>query len=193
MCIFVILITHQNTLNDEKAPEKDKEAFDLIMKDKERLLGFDEPVRFIFSHSALKEGWDNPNVFQICMLKPMGAAENHRKQEVGRGLRICVNQNGDRMDKEVDGIGEDGFFDINTLTVVANESYTSFAAGLQHELSDACAIRVKEIKASTLIGKGYAKNENGDVLVFDEDTAQNLVFCLTQNGYLQDGKLTPKF
>lgn len=182
-----------DTLNDEKAPEKDKEAFDLIMKDKERLLGFDEPVRFIFSHSALKEGWDNPNVFQICMLKPMGAAENHRKQEVGRGLRICVNQNGDRMDKEVDGIGEDGFFDINTLTVVANESYTSFAAGLQHELSDACAIRVKEIKTSTLIGKGYAKNENGDVLVFDEDTAQNLVFCLTQNGYLQDGKLTPKF
>ncbi|MBO4644585.1 MAG: DEAD/DEAH box helicase family protein, partial [Alphaproteobacteria bacterium] len=182
-----------DTLNDEKAPEKDKEAFDLIMKNKERLLSFEEPVRFVFSHSALKEGWDNPNVFQICMLKPMGAAENHRKQEVGRGLRICVNQNGDRMDKEVDGIGEDGFFDINTLTVVANESYSSFATGLQRELSDACQIRVKEIRTTALLGKGYAKTEDGEILVFDEVIAQNLICCLTQNGYLQNGKLTPKF
>lgn len=182
-----------DTLNDERAPEKDKEAFDLIMKNKERLLSFEEPMRFIFSHSALKEGWDNPNVFQICMLKPMGAAENHRKQEVGRGLRICVDQNGERMDTEVEGIGEDGFFDVNTLTVIANESYSSFASGLQRELADACQIRANEIRTTALIGKGYAQTEDGEVLVFDEVVAQNLICCLAQNGYLQNGALTPKF
>ena len=76
----------------------DADAYDLIMKDKERLLSLDEPVRFIFSHSALREGWDNPNVFQICTLKPQSDSEIRSRQEIGRGLRLCVNQQGERMD-----------------------------------------------------------------------------------------------
>lgn len=87
-------------------------AYDLIMKNKERLLSFEEPVRFIFSHSALKEGWDNPNVFQICTLKDTGS-EIKKRQEVGRGMRLCVNKNGERQDQDVLG---DGVFDVNILT-----------------------------------------------------------------------------
>ena len=81
----------------------DTTAYDLILKDKERLLSFDNPVRFIFSHSALREGWDNPNVFQICTLKTQGESEIRSRQEIGRGLRLCVNQNGERMDERVLG------------------------------------------------------------------------------------------
>lgn len=81
----------------------DTDAYDLIMRDKERLLSLDEPVRFIFSHSALREGWDNPNVFQICTLKTHGESEIRSRQEIGRGLRLCVNQNSERMDESVLG------------------------------------------------------------------------------------------
>ena len=98
----------------------DESAYDLIMKDKERLLSLKEPVRFIFSHSALKEGWDNPNVFQICTLKESDN-ENKKRQEVGRGMRLCVNDRGDRQDADV--LGEDGVFNTNILTVIASESY----------------------------------------------------------------------
>ena len=101
------------------------------MKEKERLLSLSEPVRFIFSHSALREGWDNPNIFQICTLKKSNS-EISKRQEIGRGLRICVNSNGDRMDyREL----EDDFFNINNLTVIASESYDSFAKALQSEIS----------------------------------------------------------
>jgi type III restriction enzyme len=112
--------------NLEKAPAVQREAaqksFELIMKRKERLLSFDEPVSFIFAHSALKEGWDNPNVFQICTLN-QAVSEIRRRQEIGRGLRLCVNQQGLRLLDE----------EVNTLTVIANESYVSYAANLQQE------------------------------------------------------------
>ena len=110
----------------------DISAYDLILKDKERLLSFDEPARFIFSHSALREGWDNPNVFQICTLK-YSSNDVQRRQEVGRGLRICVNSSGERMDSNVPNID---FFDINKLTVIANESYESFVDGLQKDIKE---------------------------------------------------------
>lgn len=106
--------------------QKDKEAYDLIMKDKERLLSFTEPVSFIFSHSALREGWDNPNVFQICTLNQT-ASEMKKRQEIGRGVRLAVNQTGDRVRDEK----------INVLTVVANESYENYVARLQSELTEA--------------------------------------------------------
>lgn len=106
----------------------DESAYELILKDKERLLSFDNPVRFIFSHSALQEGWDNPNVFQICTLKHGGDSPAKKRQEVGRGLRICVNQNGDRMDAHV---LKSEVQDINKLTVIASEGYAEFVSGLQ--------------------------------------------------------------
>jgi len=111
----------------------DISAYDLIMKDKERLLSFEEPIRFIFSHSALKEGWDNPNVFQICALKNAeSGSQIRRRQEVGRGMRLCVNKNGTRLDFEL--VGEQ-VHDINKLTVIASESYEAFAKGLQNEIA----------------------------------------------------------
>ncbi len=115
--------------------DDDADAYNLIMRDKERLLDLKNPVRFIFSHSALKEGWDNPNVFQICTLKQT-ASDIRRRQEVGRGMRLCINNRGERMDFEK--IGAD-VHNINILTVIANESYKNFAAGLQKELSEVCA------------------------------------------------------
>ena len=107
---------------DEKGQSKDVEAYDLILKDKERLLSFEEPVRFIFSHSALREGWDNPNVFVMGMLKKSDNTIS-RRQEIGRGLRLAVDQHGERMDNPVT------VHDINELTVVTDESYTDFVAG----------------------------------------------------------------
>lgn len=103
--------------------------YDLILKNKERLLSFEEPTRFIFSHSALREGWDNPNVFQICTLKHSDST-TQKRQEVGRGLRLCVNKDGNRMDAEVLG---DKVQDINVLTVIASESYAGFVDGLQKQ------------------------------------------------------------
>lgn len=121
----------------ERQGENEERAFDLIMKDKERLLSLSEPVRFIFSHSALKEGWDNPNVFQICTLKNSDN-ETKKRQEVGRGMRLCVNQKGERQDADVLG---DHVFDTNILTVIASESYDDFAKKLQTEMAEACADR----------------------------------------------------
>ena len=100
------------------------------MKNKERLLSFDEPTRFIFSHSALREGWDNPNVFQICTLKHSDS-NTAKRQEVGRGLRLCVNQDGNRMDVQSCG---DRVHEINTLTVIASESYATFVSDLQSDI-----------------------------------------------------------
>ena len=108
----------------------DISAYDLILKNKERLLSFEEPTRFIFSHSALREGWDNPNVFQICTLKHGGDSSTQKRQEVGRGLRLCVNQAGDRMDAETCG---DNVQVINTLTVIASEGYSDFVRDLQEQ------------------------------------------------------------
>ena len=132
MWLFFLLIRKTQKLKDpdvEKRGENagqsnDVDAYDLILKDKERLLSIDEPVRFIFSHSALREGWDNPNVFVICALKHSDNTIS-RRQEVGRGLRIAVNNFGERMDHPAT------VHDINVLTVVASESYKDFVTALQ--------------------------------------------------------------
>src|SRR5439155_5667798 len=105
-------------------------AYNLIMKEKEKLLSFETPLKFIFSHSALKEGWDNPNIFQICTLRDI-QTERERRQTIGRGLRLCVNQGGDRIRG----------FEVNTLTVVAMESYERFAENLQKEIEQDTGIR----------------------------------------------------
>jgi type III restriction enzyme len=117
----------KDTRGDTKA---DDDTYNLIMRDKERLLSFETPLKFIFSHSALKEGWDNPNVFQICALREMGT-ERERRQTIGRGLRLCVNQQGERIRG----------FEVNTLTVVATESYEQFAEKLQKEIEEDTGIR----------------------------------------------------
>lgn len=140
----------------------DISAYDLIMKDKERLLSFNEPVRFIFSHSALKEGWDNPNVFQIATLR-QSSSDIKKRQEIGRGLRLSVNQNGDRQDAE--SLGEQEVQQVNALTVIANESYESFARELQSELAQAIKNRPKAVEPKLFEGRELvAKDENGNVV-----------------------------
>lgn len=119
----------------------DEDTYNLIMRDKEKLLSFDTKLKFIFSHSALKEGWDNPNVFQICALREMGN-ERERRQTIGRGLRLCVNQLGDRIRG----------FDINTLTVIATESYEDFAANLQKEIEEDTGIRFGIVESYQFAG-----------------------------------------
>ena len=166
-------------LDDKKErTSDDADAYDLIMKDKERLLDRREPVRFIFSHSALREGWDNPNVFQICTLKQSGS-DVRKRQEVGRGLRLAVNQNGERMDENV--LSHDEIHNVNVLTVIANESYDSFAKGLQSEIAEAVADRPRKVEAKLF-------NEK-----FGEDTALAIYESLIENGYVKRGELTDKY
>lgn len=179
-------------INDKKEYLSfDEDAYDLIMKDKERLLSLSEPVRFIFSHSALREGWDNPNIFQICTLKHSNS-EISKRQEIGRGLRICVNNDGDRMDyKALD----ENFFNINTLTVIASESYDSFARALQTEMSENLSSRPKNFTQESFIDKVLI-NENGDKYVFTEANYNKFLFYNAQQGYVDlnnDSKITNKF
>lgn len=166
----------------------DMDAYDLIMKNKERLLDRKEPVRFIFSHSALREGWDNPNVFQICTLKQSGS-DVRKRQEVGRGLRLCVNQEGERMDASVLG---DDVHHINILTVIASESYDSFARGLQSELAEAVSDRPRMVSADLFVNK-VVRDPNGTEQVIDSDLAQVIYEGLIMNGYVKRGSLTDKF
>lgn len=169
----------------------DIDAYDLIMKNKELLLDRNpkkSPVRFIFSHSALREGWDNPNVFQICTLKQSGS-DVRKRQEVGRGLRLCVNQDGERMDSNV--LGND-VHNINVLTVIASESYDSFAKGLQSELADAVADRPRAVSVELFVGK-VIKDNNGNEQVIDTDTAQAIYEDMITNGYVKRGVLTDKY
>ena len=133
----------------------DVDAYDLILKDKERLLAFDEPTRFIFSHSALREGWDNPNVFVMCMLKHSDNTLS-RRQEVGRGLRLSVDQYGERMDHSAI------VHEINVLTVVASESYTDFVAGLQKEIAETLSARPRKATKAWFTGK-ILDTESGSV------------------------------
>ena len=166
--------------------ENEERAFDLIMKDKERLLSLDEPVRFIVSHSALKEGWDNPNVFQICTLKNSDN-ETKKRQEVGRGMRLCVNQNGERQDADV--LGEH-VFDTNILTVIASESYDDFAKKLQTEMAEACSERPVIITPNLFAGKTYTMSDgtNGE---FDIAEARTIYNTLVRKEYIDDdGALT---
>lgn len=191
-------VDKKGKLTDSKLSDKkegtsdDIDAYDLIMKNKELLLDRDpqrSPVRFIFSHSALREGWDNPNVFQICTLK-QSSSEVRKRQEVGRGLRLCVNQDGERMDSNV--LGSE-VHNINVLTVVASESYDSFAKGLQSELAEAVANRPKKVTASLFEGR-IIKDTSGNETLIDADLAQSIHFDLIVNGYIdKKGILTEKY
>jgi len=162
--------------------------YDLIMRDKERLLSMAEPVRFIFSHSALREGWDNPNVFQICTLKH-SIAEVRKRQEVGRGLRLSVNQNGERMDVSLLG---DDVHRVNVLTVVANESYESFAASLQVEIAEAIADRPVKVTVGLFKGREFIGEDDTTELI-SEDTAILIYAALMTEDYVKDGTLTEKY
>ncbi len=167
----------------------DVSAYDLIMKDKERLLSFNEPTRFIFSHSALKEGWDNPNVFQICTLKDSDN-QTKKRQEVGRGMRLCVNQKGERQDESV---LHGGVFEVNELTVIASESYNSFAAKLQTEIAEAVGDRPQKVNTQLFLDL-VVTNAQGEQKKLSEDDAQELTFTLRMKGYItKDGQLTPKY
>jgi len=160
-------------------------AYDLILKNKERLLSFDEPTRFIFSHSALREGWDNPNVFQICTLRHASSAVAKR-QEVGRGLRICVDQSGNRMD--FGEVGED-VHKINKLTVIANESYKDFVDGLQKETKE--ALRDRPTKADTLFFEGKVVERDGVKTKIDSQEAVMIHSYLIGYGYVdKNNKIT---
>ena len=164
----------------------DVDAYDLILKDKETLLSHPSPsdspeeharksVRFIFSHSALREGWDNPNVFVICALKHSDNTIS-RRQEVGRGLRLSVNQNGDRMDHP------SIVHDVNVLTVVASESYKDFVAALQKDISDSLSARPKVADKAYFTGKTVTTPIG--TLTVSEDQATDIEFYLIQNGYV---------
>ncbi|HCK23713.1 MAG TPA: restriction endonuclease subunit R [Bacteroides graminisolvens] len=168
----------------------DISAYDLIMKDKERLLSFEEPTRFIFSHSALKEGWDNPNVFQICALKNAeSGSQTRRRQEVGRGMRLCVNKNGNRLDFEMVG---DQVHEINKLTVIASESYEAFAKGLQSEIAATLKDRPQKAEVEYFVGK-VVKNEKEEEHRITEEDAKKLNKLLYKNDVIDENdKITPE-
>lgn len=161
--------------------------YDLILKHKELLLSFEEPTRFIFSHSALREGWDNPNVFVMCMLKHNDSQNTiSRRQEVGRGLRIAVNRNGERMDHPVT------VHDINVLTVVASESYKGFVAALQKEIVENLSTRPRQADAEYFAGKTL-KTEDQE-LVLDKVLAKKLERFLIKNDFVdEDGHITAAY
>ena len=166
----------------------DISAYDLILKNKERLLSFEEPTRFIFSHSALREGWDNPNVFQICTLKHSDS-NTAKRQEVGRGLRLCVNQAGTRMDAQSCG---DRVHDINMLTVVASESYKTFVSDLQSDIKSVLYDRPTVATSEYFKGK-YIKVDDIPTLI-DDEAANAIEFYLIQNGYVDmKRKVTDKY
>ena len=182
-----------SALSDKKEKTSDDiDAYDLIMKNKELLLDRDparSPVRFIFSHSALREGWDNPNVFQICTLKQSGS-DVRKRQEVGRGLRLCVNQEGERMDAAV--LGSD-VHKVNVLTVIASESYDSFAKGLQSELAESVSDRPKAVDEALFKDKVIV-DEKGNEQVVDDALARAIYFDLIVSGYVdKGGTLTEKY
>lgn len=191
-------IDKKGKMTDSKLSDKkekisdDIDAYDLIMKNKELLLDLDpkrSPVRFIFSHSALREGWDNPNVFQICTLK-QSSSEVRKRQEVGRGLRLCVNQDGERMDANV--LGND-VHSVNVLTVIASESYDNFAKSLQTELAEAVAGRPMAVTADLFKGKVIV-DARGNEQVVDGELAQAIHYDLIVNGYIdRKGVLTDKY
>ena len=176
-----------NRVIDGKVEKKtglsdDISAYDLILKDKERLLSFEEPTRFIFSHSALREGWDNPNVFQICTLRHSNSA-TAKRQEVGRGLRICVDKNGVRMDKDL--LGED-VHNVNKLTVIANESYADFTSALQKETREVLRERAAKATVGYFCGKIIKVGE--EIHTISELEASRIVIYLEDNGYIDENK-----
>ena len=166
----------------------DISAYDLILKNKERLLSFDEPTRFIFSHSALREGWDNPNVFQICTLRHSNST-TAKRQEVGRGLRLCVNKDGIRMDKE--SLGDD-VHEVNKLTVIANESYADFTNALQKETRE--VLRERAVKATVAYFTGKQIKIGEELYTIDETQASRIIIYLADNDYIDDDNhITPEY
>jgi len=168
----------------------DISAYDLILKNKERLLSFEEPTRFIFSHSALREGWDNPNVFQICTLK-YSANDVQRHQEVGRGLRICVNKDGERMDSTISNLK---FHQINKLTVIANESYDDFVRGLQSQIKENLFDRPTNISESYFKNKSIKIDGTDELMTISSQQATQIYFYLVSNQYIDiNGKVTDHY
>lgn len=167
----------------------DESAYELILKDKERLLSLDNPVRFIFSHSALREGWDNPNVFQICTLKHGGDSTTNKRQEVGRGLRICVDQSGDRMDEHMLG---DAVQEVNKLTVIASEGYKDFVSSLQQEIRE--DLYDRPTKATVGYFQGKRLKIGTDVVTVSSEQANAICFYLAKNDYIdEDGHVTAAY
>lgn len=166
----------------------DSDAYQLIMRDKERLLSFAEPVRFIFSHSALKEGWDNPNVFQICTLK-QSDSEVKKRQEVGRGMRLCVNQKGERQDSDLLG---DAVYETNVLTVIASESYKDFSEALQKELAESITSRPILVTEALFAWKTITTS-SGEQLTLMPAQAATIMEELIAAGYVKKQMLTEKY
>ena len=167
----------------------DISAYDLIMKDKERLLSFENPVRFIFSHSALREGWDNPNVFQICTLKRGGSSAAQKRQEVGRGLRLCVNRHGDRQDERLLGSQVQR---VNRLTVIAADGYRDFVADLQQGIREELYDRPTVATAEYFIGKTLVLD--GKEMTVSEKQGRGIYNYLVRNEYVDDdGHITDKY
>ncbi|KHF31031.1 Type III restriction enzyme, res subunit [Anoxybacillus sp. BCO1] len=171
-------------LKDTKGnTEADTDVYNLIMKDKERLLSLDEPLRFIFSHSALREGWDNPNVFQICTLKDSSGTYVSRRQEIGRGLRLAVNQNGERVQDD----------SVNILTVMANESYEEFVASLQKEMEEETGVTFGKIEKHVFAKLTYIDPNTEEPMQMGYDLSAKLYEELKRNGYIDDkGKAKPE-
>ena len=158
--------------NNQTHRDNAERAYNLIMRDKEKLLRLDTPLRFIFSHSALREGWDNPNVFQICALRDIGT-ERERRQTIGRGLRLCVNQQGERLRG----------FDVNTLTVVARESYEEFAENLQKEIEQDTGIRFGVVEARHFAAIPVA-GDDGRTAVLGVEASTALLDHLKAEGHI---------
>lgn len=167
----------------------DADAYDLIMKDKERLLSMDEPVRFVFSHSALREGWDNPNVFQICTLKPQSDSEIRSRQEIGRGLRLCVNQQGERMDESVLGSEVQ---ELNKLTLITDMEFGKFAEALQAGLAESLVERPQRVDAQLFVNHTLV-GINGSQVKVTPDLAEIIYEDLISHGYIKRGSLTDQY
>ena len=167
-------------INDDDA----KRGYELILKDKERLLSFEEPVRFIFSHSALREGWDNPNIFQICTLKESGS-ETSKRQEVGRGMRLCVDAHGDRQDAQL--LGPDDVHRVNLLTVIASESYETFVRDLQSDIRKTLRERPKKVEMDLFSGKSI--DVDGVPVAFTEEQSKQVYKALYKHDMIDDGDM----
>lgn len=170
----------------------DVDAYDLIMKNKELLLDRNpkkSPVRFIFSHSALREGWDNPNVFQICTLK-QSSSEVRKRQEVGRGMRLCVNEDGERMDENA--LGAD-VHNINILTVIASESYDKFAKSLQSEFAEAVGSRPRQV-TEVIFENARVYDRDGNEEFVDVTMAKKFIYSMIKRDYIDENyTLTEKY
>lgn len=177
-----------HSVDSKKDISNDESAYDLIMRNKEALLSFNNPVRFIFSHSALREGWDNPNVFQICTLKQSNSNVNKR-QEVGRGMRICVNQQGERMDESVCGAN---VHVVNKLTVIASESYAGFVDSLQDEIKKALYERPEKVSVEYFFGRVVKVGD--ETYKIEGEQARQIVKYLDRHDYLDDDdRITEKY